>query len=76
MSNIEKDKDKKFRQKFKNIFSPKILSATWEKEGMEVSSRKNNFSNIYNKDNFQKRQIFIKKRRERNVKISYSQRNT
>ena len=30
------EKEKKFIQKFKNIFSPKILSATWEKEGMEV----------------------------------------
>jgi hypothetical protein len=36
MSKQDKDKDKKFKQKFKNIFDPKILSATWEKEGMEV----------------------------------------
>ena len=32
----KQDKDKKFKQKFKNIFEQKILSATWEKEGMEV----------------------------------------
>ena len=31
------EKDKKFKQKFKNIFEPKILNSTWEKEGMEVS---------------------------------------
>ena len=34
----KQDKDKKFKQKFKNIFNAKILSATWEKEGMEVSN--------------------------------------
>ena len=38
MANIERDK--KFKQKFKNIFPPKILSATWEREGMEVSNQK------------------------------------
>ena len=37
MSNDDKEKEKKFKQKFKNIFDQKILSATWEKEGMEVS---------------------------------------
>jgi hypothetical protein len=31
------EKTKKLNQKFKNVFNPKILSATWEKEGMEVS---------------------------------------
>ena len=36
------EKDKKFKQKFKNIFEPKILNSTWEKEGMEVSFYKNN----------------------------------
>jgi hypothetical protein len=36
MSKQDKDKYKKFKQKFKNIFDQKILSATWEKEGMEV----------------------------------------
>ena len=58
MSNVEKDK--KFKQKFKNIFSPQILNATWEYEGMEVSFQPINFFIINNKDNFQKRQIFIK----------------
>ena len=33
----KEEKDKKFKQKFKNIFEPKILNSTWEKEGMEVS---------------------------------------
>jgi hypothetical protein len=50
------EKKKKWNQKFKNIFSPNILSATWEKEGMEVSKNKI----IIYKDNFQKRQIYIK----------------
>jgi hypothetical protein len=45
MSNDDKEKEKKFKQKFKNIFDQKILSATWEKEGMEVSY--NNKINIY-----------------------------
>ena len=31
-------KNKKWNQKFKNIFNQKILSSTWEKEGMEVSN--------------------------------------
>ena len=31
------EKNKKLNQKFKNVFNQKILSATWEKEGMEVS---------------------------------------
>ena len=31
------EKIKKINQKFKNIFSQNVLSATWEKEGMEVS---------------------------------------
>ena len=35
MSNDEKNK--KLNQKFKNVFSHKILSATWEKDGIEVS---------------------------------------
>ena len=74
MANIEKDK--KFKQKFKNIFPPKILSATWEREGMEVSNHKNNLIIFYYKDNFQKRQIFIKKRRKKTIEISYSKRNT
>ena len=54
MSNDEKSK--KLNQKFKNVFSPKTLSATWEKDGMEVSKNKI----IIYKDNFQKRQIYIK----------------
>ena len=54
------EKDKKFKQKFKNIFSPRILDATWEYEGMEVSFQPINFFIINTKDNFQKRQIFIK----------------
>jgi hypothetical protein len=53
------DKNKKWNQKFKNIFSPKILSSTWEKEGMEVSLsiviiNLKIIIFIY-KDNFQKR---------------------
>jgi len=74
MSNAEKDK--KFKQKFKNIFNPKILSATWEKEGMEVRFYKNNLFKFYNEDNFQKRQIFIGQRRKTNIKISCGKRNT
>ena len=58
------EKNKKWNQKFKNIFSPKILSSTWEKEGMEVSLSNiisNSFTiNFIYKDNFQKRQIYIK----------------
>ena len=53
------EKNKKWNQKFKNIFNQKILSSTWEKEGMEVSII---LLIIYNliiifiyKDNFQKR---------------------
>ena len=34
MSKERAEKEKKF----KNIFNAKILSATWEKEGMEVSN--------------------------------------
>jgi hypothetical protein len=34
---MDDEKNKKLNQKFKNVFSPNILSATWEKEGMEVS---------------------------------------
>ena len=41
----EEAKRNKFKQKFKNIFDQKILSATWEKEGTEVSY--NNKINIY-----------------------------
>ena len=37
MSKERAEKDKKFKQKFKNIFDQKILSAIWEREGMEVS---------------------------------------
>jgi hypothetical protein len=32
------EKNKKFNQRFKNIFSQSILSSKWEKEGMEVRS--------------------------------------
>ena len=35
------DKNKKWNQIFKNIFNQNILSATWEKEGMEVSNSNN-----------------------------------
>ena len=53
------EKDKKWNLKFKNIFSQKILSSTWEKEGMEVSLSiiiSNLFIIIFiYKDNFQKR---------------------
>jgi len=53
------DKNKKWNQKFKNIFSPKILSSTWEKEGMEVSLSfviiKLKIIIFIYKDNFQKR---------------------
>ena len=53
------EKNKKWNQKFKNIFSPKILSSTWEREGMEVSLsfviiNLKIIIFIY-KDNFQKR---------------------
>ncbi len=50
----KQDKDKKFKQKFKNIFEPKILSSTWDREGMEVSV-KIIFNILNNKDNIQKR---------------------
>ena len=53
------EKNKKWNQKFKNIFSQRILSSTWEKEGMEVSLSNiisNSFIiNFIYKDNFQKR---------------------
>jgi len=38
MAETEEEKNKKFSQKFKNIFSQSILSSKWEKEGIEVSS--------------------------------------
>jgi hypothetical protein len=43
MSKERAEKDKKFKQKFKNIFDQKILSAIWEREGMEVSYAKINY---------------------------------
>ena len=43
MSKERAEKDKKFKQKFKNIFHQKILSAIWEREGMEVSYAKINY---------------------------------
>ena len=52
MSNEEKNKN--LKQKFKNIYGPKILSATWEKDGMEVSNITIKYNFII-KDNFQKR---------------------
>ena len=58
MSNVEKDK--KFKQKFKNIFDSAILNATWEKDGMEVSFNLVYFFIINKKDNIQKRQIFTR----------------
>ena len=58
MSNV--DKDKKFKQKFKNIFDSAILNATWEKDGMEVSVNLVYFFIINKKDNIQKRQIFTR----------------
>jgi len=58
MSNVEKDK--KFKQKFKNIFDSSILNATWEKDGMEVSFNLVYFFIINKKDNIQKRQIFTR----------------
>ena len=39
----KEENDKKFKQKFKNIFDQKILSAIWEREGMEVSYAKINY---------------------------------
>ena len=36
-SNMSDEKTKKLNQKFKNVFNQKILSSTWEKEGIEVS---------------------------------------
>jgi len=38
MAAKDDEKNKKFNQKFKNIFIQSILSSKWEKEGMEVSS--------------------------------------
>jgi len=38
MATKDEEKNRKFNQKFKNIFSQSILSSKWEKEGMEVSS--------------------------------------
>ena len=35
--NMSDEKTKKLNQKFKNVFNQKILSSTWEKEGIEVS---------------------------------------
>ena len=32
------EKNNKLNQKLKTVFSQKVLSATWEKEGMEVSN--------------------------------------
>ena len=55
MSKEKAEKEKKFIQKFKNIYNQKILSAIWEREGMEVSYAKLNYIIIFNKDNFQKR---------------------
>ena len=40
MSKERAEKEKKFKQKFKNIFEPRILNATWENEGMQVSLKK------------------------------------
>ena len=54
MSNKDKEKDKKFKLKFKNILEQKILSSTWDREGMEVSV-KIIFNTLNNKDNIQKR---------------------
>ena len=50
----DEEKNKKLNQKFKNIYSPKILSASWEKDGMEVSNIIIKYIFII-KDNFQKR---------------------
>ena len=55
MSKEKAEKEKKFKLKFKNIYDQKILSAIWEREGMEVSYAKLNYIIIFNKDNFQKR---------------------
>ena len=71
----KEENDKKFKQKFKNIFEQRILNATWENEGMQVSLKKIKLYNL-NKDNFQKRQIIIKKRRKKIIKISHSKRST
>ena len=54
MSKEKEEKEKKFKLKFKNIYDQKILSAIWEREGMEVSFAKLNYFIIINKDNFQK----------------------
>lgn len=48
------EKSKKINQKFKNVFSQKILSATWEKEGMEVSIIFHKYLFMF-QDYFQKR---------------------
>ena len=51
------EKSKKLNQKFKSVFSQNVLSATWEKEGMEVSNKIINIFYIriiITQDNFQK----------------------
>ena len=50
----KEEKNKKLYQKFKNTFGQNILSATWEKEGMEVSFYNNKlmYEIIFYKDNF------------------------
>ena len=41
---MEKERNKKKNQKTKNVFNPKIISSTWEKEGIEVSNINNKFN--------------------------------
>ena len=40
------EKNKKFNQRFKNIFSQSILSSKWEKEGIEVRNSIYYYNNI------------------------------
>ena len=49
-----KEEIKKWNKKFKNVFTPKVISSTWKKEGMEVSNINIKFTqkNIIFKDSF------------------------
>ena len=42
----KEEKNKKWNKIFKNTFSQKILSSSWEKEGMEVRNSINILNNI------------------------------
>ena len=48
------DKNKKLNQQFKTVYGSKIVSATWERDGMEVSNISLEYNNKIT-DHFQKR---------------------